>query len=81
MGFRALRLNGTPFEEPGFVQTLVATAGSEGLRKVIQVGGAGREDDVIGARIRYGYILGEEGGRKTIGLEDELVGVGLEAGD
>lgn len=55
--------------------------GSEGLRELMKREGTEREDDVMGARIRYGYTYGEEGGKKTIGLEDEIVGVGSKTGE
>lgn len=66
----ALRNSGEVVAEPGFIQALATTAGSEGLRDVVRKGGGG---DVRGARIRYGYVFGEERGRKMLGLEREIV--------
>lgn len=70
MGVRAMKLNGVPASDPGFIQTLVSTAGSARLRAV-----ATRGSEELGqARIRYGSILDEQGvAREGFGLEDEVV--------
>ncbi|KAF1911485.1 hypothetical protein BDU57DRAFT_105750 [Ampelomyces quisqualis] len=70
MGVRAMQLNGVPASDPGFIQTLVSTAGSARLRAV-----ATRGSEELGkARIRYGSVLDEQGvAREGFGLEDEVV--------
>jgi len=79
LGFRALRQNGEPAVDGGFIQPLVTTAGSLRLRD-IAAEGSGRPHDVPEsvkeARIRYGHLPahGAEGLR-GFGLEDEVVGL------
>ncbi|KAH7396917.1 hypothetical protein DE146DRAFT_756604 [Phaeosphaeria sp. MPI-PUGE-AT-0046c] len=72
LGIIALGRNGEAVAEPGFIRALMTTVGSEGLREVVRIGRDG-ERDVRETRIRYGYVLGEDGMRKVLGLEDEVV--------
>jgi hypothetical protein len=75
MGLRTLRLNGTPFAEPGFVQTLVETAMSEELRSLVTKESNGdreKNEDLKEAKIRYGRVSATGHGRKTIALESEI---------
>lgn len=57
IGIRATRLNGVSASDPGFIQTLVSTAGSERLREIAKKGSG----ELRGTRSRYGYTLDERG--------------------
>jgi hypothetical protein len=70
MGIRAMQLNGVLASDPGFMQTLVSTAGSERLRDIAKSG----SDELGATRILYGEIRDEQGvARMGFGLEDEVV--------
>lgn len=69
MGIRAMQLNGVPASDPGFIQTLASTAGSERLRDIAKrgIGELGQ------TKVRYGYVRDERGvKRRGFGVEGEV---------